>query len=292
MRLRNSSKKNNRKKKKSSQIIVTGAAGFIGNSLVKKLLKNNYKVISVDTKDPKIIHKNHLFFKKKVEDFFKKRLFNISAIIHLAAESRNDLSMNNPDIVLRTNVISTLSILEKIKNKKIFLFFAGTNQVEIDKKNLLYSPYSISKFSCEELIKFYGYRYNLNFCILKFSEIFSFFHNPKKKALSIFIKKLKKNNNILINNKEHKFDFLPLEAVIKTILNILKNATKSSSIVKFKTKKIAIINLIKLLKKNIKSKSKIIVKKKKLNKSFITKIISINKKLIFKNNLNTIINYV
>ena len=94
------------------------------------------------------------------------------------------------------------------------------------------------------------------------------------------------------NNKEHKFNFLSLEVVIKTILNILKNSTKSSSIVKFKTKKITIINLIKLLKKNIKSKSKIIVKKKKLNKSFITKIISINKKFIFKNNLNTIINYV
>ena len=278
--------------KKNSRVIITGSAGLVGNYLVKKLLKDNYKIISVDTRDPRILHKNHVFFKQRVEDFFKKKLFNIDAIIHLAAHSRNGPSMDNPDLYIRNNILSTLSILEKIKNKKILLFFPGSYQFENDKKKLFYSPYSLSKFSSEELVKFYGHNYNLRFCILKFSDVFSFFYNPKQKALSIFIKKLKKNRNIFINNKNNNFDFLSLELIAQTILNFLKVNPKTSLVVRFKTSKISTIKLIKLLKKKINSKSKIILKKKIIKSFFSRKVILIQKRFTFKNNLDAIIKHV
>lgn len=279
-------------KKKSNRVIITGSAGLVGNFLVKKLLKNNYKIISVDTRNPRIINKNHVFFKQRVEDFFKKKLSNIDAIIHLAAHSRNNQSMKNPDLYIRNNILSTLAILERIKNKKTLFFFAGSNQFENDKKKLFYSPYSLSKFSSEELVKFYGYKYNLRFCILKFSDIFSLFHYPKKKALSIFIRNLKKNKNIFINSKNDKFNFLSLELIVETILNFLKVKPKSSLIVRFKTSKISITKLIKLLKKKINSKSQIILKKNTTKLFFKKKIILIPKEFTFKNNLNSILQYV
>ena len=55
------------------KIIITGAAGFVGRNVVQKLIRENYFVISVDMKDPKIKSKYHKFYKSTVKNFFLKK---------------------------------------------------------------------------------------------------------------------------------------------------------------------------------------------------------------------------
>jgi len=279
--------------KKNKTIIVTGSGGFVGSNLVRFLLKENYNVISVDIRNPKIIHKNHLFYKQEIEKFFNKKIKKIYAVIHLAAESRNNFSIKFPSKVINSNINSTLSILEtfkKLKQKPI-LFFSSTKQIEIDKKQNLYSPYSISKLSCEELIKFYSNKYQFKACIFRFSEIFSLENNPSGKALTVFINRFKKNKRIFIHDKKHKFDFLPLKSIMELILFLLKKPPQKNIKYSFKSDKISIITLVKLMKKYMKSRSQIITQKRTNAKKYLHKEINYNVKKLFsfKSNIKKII---
>ena len=103
------------------KIIVSGAAGFVGRNIVQKLLKENYYVISVDIKDPKIKSNNHKYYKLSVKSFFsKKKIENLYAIIHLASDPRNNYYYLKPELAL-DNISNTFLILTYIKNHAIMI---------------------------------------------------------------------------------------------------------------------------------------------------------------------------
>ena len=112
-------------------ILVTGGAGFIGSHLVRLLVNkySAYHIINMDLltyagnlenlKD--IEHKeNYSFVKCDICDYKKvKQVFvdyKIDSIIHLAAESHVDRSIEDPFSFAQTNVMGTLSLLQAAKD--------------------------------------------------------------------------------------------------------------------------------------------------------------------------------
>ena len=109
------------------KVIVTGGAGFIGGNLIRKLLKEtNWIVYNIDqmgyasdlswiqdSKDHKL---RHIFFKLDLrnKEVLEKVVKDIgpNLIIHLAAESHVDRSIDNPLIFIESNVIGTFNLLE------------------------------------------------------------------------------------------------------------------------------------------------------------------------------------
>jgi len=166
---------------KKQKILITGAAGFIGFSLCKKLLKNkNNEIIGIDNLNPYYsvklkkerikeleYEKNFRFFKidllekSKLNDLFKRTKFKI--VYNFAAQAGVRYSFENPESYINSNIIGFNNLLNLIKKFKIRkFFFASSSSVygdigpfpkkENSKLNTL-NIYSLSKLSNEIIAK-------------------------------------------------------------------------------------------------------------------------------------------
>ena len=205
-------------------ILVTGGAGFIGSHLVRLLVNKypTYRIINMDLltyagnlenlKD--IEHKeNYSFVKCDICDFKKvKQVFvdyNIDSLIHLAAESHVDRSIEDPFSFAQTNVMGTLSLLQAAKSywknnfKNKLFYHVSTDEVYGSlgetgyfTENTNYdphSPYSASKASSDHFVRAFSETYGLPVVISNCSNNYGPFQFPEK-LIPLFI------NNIL-NNK-------------------------------------------------------------------------------------------
>ena len=107
--------------------LVTGAAGFVGAALAKKLINNGDKVVTVDNLSTGFegsIPEGVVFYKGNVQDpsLIKKLYkYRFDCIFHIAGQSSGEISYDDPVYDLQTNTQSTLLLLklaEKVNCKK------------------------------------------------------------------------------------------------------------------------------------------------------------------------------
>tara|TARA_B100000925_G_scaffold254026_1_gene206739 strand:+ start:2331 stop:3365 length:1035 start_codon:yes stop_codon:yes gene_type:complete len=197
------------------KILVTGGAGFIGSAVVRYIIKNTTDtVINID----KLTYAGNLASLSEIDEspkyFFEqfdicdktqlKRVFKKykpDAVMHLAAESHVDRSINNAADFIKTNIVGTYTLLneacnywEKLSNRKkeVFRFHhVSTDEVFGDLKlndNLFCedtpykpsSPYAASKASSDHLVRAWYRTYGLPTIITNCSNNYGPYHFPEK----------------------------------------------------------------------------------------------------------------
>ena len=236
------------------KIVVTGAAGFIGFHLTKKLINQGVEVLGID-------NFNDYYDKKLKEDRYKElqvlskmkdydfKIENISLenysdlystcskfkptkIVNLAAQAGVRYSITNPSSYIQSNIVGFSNVLEICRNLKIKnLIYASSSSVyggnkkipfrEIDSVNHPISLYAASKKSNELMAHTYSHLYNLPSIGLRFFTVYGPWGRPDM-ALFKFTKNILSNKPITVfNNGNMTRDFTYIDDVIESIVRLL-----------------------------------------------------------------------
>jgi len=223
------------------KILITGGAGFIGSHVVKRFVKSYpfIKVINLD----KLTYAGNLENLKDIESFpnysfvrgdindidfinqlFERELFD--GVIHLAAESHVDRSIQDPMAFIHTNILGTVNLLNAIKihwkdiHQKRF-YHISTDEVYGSLESEGYfqettsydprSPYSASKASSDHFVRAYYNTYNIPVIISNCSNNYGPNQFPEK-LIPLCINNIKNNKPLPVYGKgENIRDWLYVE---------------------------------------------------------------------------------
>ena len=167
--------------------LVTGGAGFIGSTLVEKLLEQDEMVVVVDNESANTHEETYwnddaINIKMDVNDpALKNAVTGIDRIFHLAADISIPYSIKNPAATYSNNVHGLLNVLEVARKSDIKnVVFSSTAAiygltdkvcVETDTPDPL-NPYAVSKLAGEYLMKMYNDLYGINTVSLRYFNVY------------------------------------------------------------------------------------------------------------------------
>ena len=239
----------------TKKFLITGGAGFIGSALIRHIIQNtSHSVINVDkltyagnlSSLESIENSNNYFF-EQVDICDAKSIKRIliqnqpDVIMHLAAESHVDKSIDGPDEFIQTNIIGTYVLLEQARNywtsllgnkKKSFRFHhVSTDEVygdlkqeaELFTEETSYSPsspYSASKASSDHLVRAWHRTYNLPILITNCSNNYGPFQFPEKLIPVIIISALKGKNLPVYGSGLQTRDWLYVDDHARALMDV------------------------------------------------------------------------
>jgi UDP-glucose 4-epimerase len=172
----------------NQKVLVTGGAGFIGSHLVDALIEKGYRVVVIDnlsTGKIENINKKAKFYKidicsPKIREIFKKEKPQIC--FHLAALPRVPLSVKDPVLTSRVNVLGTINIFKASVDSKVKrVIFASSSSVYGDQEKLPLrenmnpnpiSPYGLQKYVCEQFTKLFSNLYKISIVSLRYFNVY------------------------------------------------------------------------------------------------------------------------
>ena len=241
-------------------VLVTGAAGFIGSNLVKRLFKDykDIKVVGIDSvtdyydvnikyerlKEIESLNRDWTFVKASiadrdvVNDLFDK--YHFSVVVNLAAQAGVRYSITNPDAYIESNLIGFYNILEACRHHEVeHLVYASSSSVYGSNKKVPYSTddkvdnpvslYAATKKSNELMAHAYSKLYNIPSTGLRFFTVYGPAGRPDM-AYFGFTDKLVKGETIKIFNYGNcKRDFTYVDDIVEGVVRVMQHAPEKKT---------------------------------------------------------------
>lgn len=234
------------------KILVTGAAGFIGFHLSKRLLSAGYHVTGIDcindyydvklkydrlaqleAEDNFAFHKLALEDKEGIENLFATSGFDY--VVNLAAQAGVRYSIENPYTYITSNINGFLNILEGCRHNKVkHLVYASSSSVYGANTTMPFSVhhnvdhpmslYAATKKSNELMAHTYSNLYGLPTSGLRFFTVYGPYGRPDM-ALFIFTKAIIEGRPIdVYNNGQMRRDFTYIDDIVTGIERLIPHA--------------------------------------------------------------------
>ena len=241
-------------------VLVTGAAGFIGSNLVRRLFHDfrNIKVIGIDSitdyydvnikyerlKEIESLDRDWIFVRASIADKdVVERIFSenkISVVVNLAAQAGVRYSITNPDAYVQSNLIGFYNILEACRHHEVeHLVYASSSSVYGSNKKVPYSIddkvdnpvslYAATKKSNELMAHAYSKLYNIPSTGLRFFTVYGPAGRPDM-AYFGFTDKLVKGETIKIFNYGNcKRDFTYVDDIVEGVVRVMLHAPEKEN---------------------------------------------------------------
>ena len=272
---------------------ITGGAGFIGSSLIEKLIDNN-KVVVLDNFNDYYLpsvkmdnirsfldNDNFILYKGDIRDRELLNIIfscnNIDCVIHLAAQPGVRESILNPYLYQEINYMGTVNLLEEmIKHNIKNIIFSSSSSVYGNNLNTPFkedmdtsfsiSPYATSKKACEVILHTYHKLYNLNTLILRFFTVYG----PKQRpdlAINKFTNLILDSKPIMMYGDGNSLrDYTYIDDIINGILLSIKYLELNNNTYEIinlgSSNPIKLIDVIKTLVTKLNKEVKVIRKEK------------------------------
>jgi UDP-glucose 4-epimerase len=229
-------------------VLVTGGCGFIGSHLVDKLIENGYRVVVLDdlsTGSIKNLNPGAVLYQGDVSDrFFVNKIFEqykFDHVIHEATTINTNALHEIPLHDLKSSANSTIILAENcIKHNVNNLIFGSSVAVYGRPKFLpaaedslidpIYS-YGIAKYTAESYLKYFYTYHNLNYQILRYTNVFG----PRQPiygevgVIAIYTDRLIKGENLIIfGDGEHQRDYIHVNDAVEFTLKSMQFNTSST----------------------------------------------------------------
>lgn len=241
-------------------VLVTGAAGFIGSNLVKRLFRDfkNIRVIGLDSitdyydvnikyerlkeieslgRDWRFVKAN-LADKTVVDQLFAEEKFAV--VVNLAAQAGVRYSITNPGAYIESNLIGFYNILEACRHNEVeHLVYASSSSVYGSNKKVPYSTddkvdnpvslYAATKKSNELMAHAYSKLYNIPSTGLRFFTVYGPAGRPDM-AYFGFTNKLREGKTIQIFNYGNcKRDFTYVDDIVEGVVRVMQHAPEKEN---------------------------------------------------------------
>ena len=235
------------------KILVTGGAGFIGSAVVRLAVARGHEIINLDVltyaaclENLTPIAGSNLYTFEKADICDRAALDTIlsrhspEAILHLAAESHVDRSIDNPGAFIETNVTGTYTLLDAarayweaqgrpegfrfhhVSTDEVFGTLGDTGLFTEDTPYAPNSPYSASKAASDHLVRAWHETYGLPILLSNCSNNYGPYHFPEKLIPVVILKALAGEPIPIYGAGENVRDWLYVEDHADALLTVLE----------------------------------------------------------------------
>ena len=242
------------------KLLVTGGAGFIGSAVVRQAVRDGHEVINLDALTYAACLENvasvsnntgYTFVNADIRD--RPALDEVfanhapDAVMHLAAESHVDRSIDGPGDFIETNITGTYNLLEAarsywtaqgrpetfrfhhISTDEVFGSLGATGQFTETTPYDPRSPYSASKAASDHLVRAWAETYGLPVVLTNCSNNYGPFHFPEKLVPVVILNALAGKPIPIYGKGENVRDWLYVEDHADALLTVLKNGEVNRS---------------------------------------------------------------
>ena len=249
----------------NKNILLTGAAGFIGANLVKKLIETseNITIVGLDSvndyydvslKEYRLTQieealannksvewrfvRGNLADKALVDSLFEEYHFDI--VVNLAAQAGVRYSIDHPDVYMESNIIGFYNILEACRHYPVeHLVYASSSSVYGSNKKIPYSTddkvdnpvslYAATKKSNELMAHAYSKLYNIPSTGLRFFTVYGPAGRPDMAYFGFTNKLLRGETIEIFNYGNCKRDFTYVDDIVEGVIRVMKHAPEKKN---------------------------------------------------------------